>query len=107
MTQRIQVLLVDDLDGSPAEETVSFSLDGVSYEIDLTAPHAAEMREAMAQWIASSRRAGGRTSRGRGRRQGADNQVSVIRAWALANGYQISDRGRVSAEIREAYAKVH
>ena len=60
MAQRVQVLLVDDIDGSAAAETVSFSLDGVSYEIDLTAAHAKKLRDDLASWVGHARRSGGR-----------------------------------------------
>ena len=62
MAQKVQVLLVDDIDGGTADETVTFGLDGVTYEIDLTAGHATELRDALAQWVGHARKVGGRTS---------------------------------------------
>lgn len=103
MAQKVQVVLVDDIDGGDAAETVSFSLDGVGYEIDLSAANAASLREAFGPWAAAGRRVSGRRSAGRGRGRG-NSDASKIREWAKANGYKVSERGRVSAEIREAYA---
>ncbi|QOR71415.1 Lsr2 family protein [Ruania alkalisoli] len=109
MAQKVRVLLIDDIDGSDAEETVTFALDGVTYEIDLNAKNAAKLRDDLAPWVGSARRSGGRKVSGRkvgGSRSGSSD-AQKIREWAKANGYQVSDRGRVSAEIREAYAKAH
>ncbi|WP_159621181.1 histone-like nucleoid-structuring protein Lsr2 [Ruania rhizosphaerae] len=109
MAQKVRVLLIDDIDGSDAEETVTFALDGVTYEIDLNAKNAAKLRDDLAPWVGPARRSGGRKVSGRkagGSRSGGSD-AQKIREWAKANGYQVSDRGRVSAEIREAYAKAH
>lgn|SRR5690625_1064716 len=104
MAQKIQVILIDDTDGSAADETVRFGLDGVNYEIDLTAENAAKLRDALAPWVANARRAGGRrtTQRGGGGRS-SSSDASRVREWARANGYTVSDRGRIPAEVREAY----
>ena len=120
MAQKVQVLLVDDIDGGTAEETVTFSLDGVAYEIDLTAEHAAELRESFSRWVGHARKAGagsggsrggGRQSRGGGgqsRRSGSSSgDATAIREWARQNGYEVSERGRISAEIRTAYEAAH
>jgi hypothetical protein len=103
MAQKVQVVLVDDVDGGDAAETVSFSLDGVGYEIDLSDKNAASLRESLAPWISAGRRVSGRRAASRGRGRGSSD-ASKIREWAKANGYKVSERGRVSAEIREAYA---
>ena len=106
MAQRVQVVLEDDLDGGKAEETVSFALDGTSYEIDLSKKNAAKLRDSLAQYVGAGRRVsgrrsgGGRARSGRGR-SGSDS--ADIRAWAKDNGYEVSERGRISAEIRAAY----
>ncbi|OIQ94685.1 nucleoid-associated protein Lsr2 [mine drainage metagenome] len=112
MAQRVQVLLVDDTDGSTADETVTFSLDGISYEIDLTSGHAAELRDALASWVGHARKVGGRTvsrTANRGRRTSgpANGEATVIREWARSNGHEVSERGRISAEVRAAYAAAH
>lgn len=114
MAQRVNVVLVDDLDGDDASETVSFSLDGVEYEIDLNDGNAQALRDALARYIEAGRRVAGRKStggRGRGRRVAAGGDggpsASDIRSWARENGWDVPERGRVSADVREAYAAAH
>lgn len=112
MAKKVQVLLVDDLDkSSPADETVSFSLDGVSYEIDLTSDNAGRLRDELAVWIGHAERTGGRKSPGRAPRSaprgGAKTDLSAVREWARSNGHQVSDRGRISADVQAAYDKAN
>jgi len=117
VAQQILVSLVDDLDGSEADETVQFALDGVTYEIDLSAENAEELRDALAQYIEHARRSGGRKRTSSRRRAGGQaparsssaerEQNQAIRAWARKNGYEISDRGRIPSEVAEAYRKAH
>lgn len=109
MAQKVQVLLVDDLDGEEADETVRFGLDGVDYEIDLSTENAGEIRDALALYVGAARRVGGRRRAGKRATRSAsvDTSASTIREWARENGWEVSDRGRVSAEIREAYAAAH
>lgn len=111
MAQKVQVILVDDLDGGEAEESVSFSLDGVTYEIDLSSANAEALREAVAPWVGHARRVSGRTGKGRGpgrpRAAAAKADLGDVRAWARESGYQVSDRGRVSAEVMTAYDAAH
>ena len=109
MAQKVTVLLVDDIDGGPADETVSFSLDGVSYEIDLSSKNAASFRDSLAQYVGTARRAGGRGSgRTSGRRRAAgDNRTAQIREWARTSGHKVNERGRIPATIIEAYDKAH
>lgn len=109
MAQRVQIMLDDDLDGGVAAETVSFSLDGVDYEIDLTAANAKKLRNDLSSWVGHARRLGGRKSTrkagaGGGPRRG---DLGAVREWARKNGHQISDRGRISADILAAYDKAH
>ena len=109
MAQRVNVVLVDDIDGSDAEETVSFALDGVDYEIDLSDQHAGELRNAISLYIGHARRTGGRRKSGRRASAPAASDdggasAAEIRAWARENGWDVPERGRVSAEVREAYA---
>lgn len=109
MAQRVQYMLVDDIDGSEAVETISFSLDGVSYEIDVTAANAKKLRNDLASWVGHARRSGGRKSSRKagtsaGQRRG---DLSAVREWARKNGHQVSDRGRISADILAAYDKAH
>ena len=115
MAKRVQVLLEDDLDGSAADETVSFALDGAAYEIDLNADHANELREALARFVGHARKAenAARAPRpGRPRSAGTAahidrEQIKAIRDWARRNGHPVSERGRVAAHIVEAYNNAH
>ncbi len=114
MAQRVNVVLVDDIDGTDAAETVSFAVDGVDYEIDLSDQHAGELREALSLYIGHARRTGGRRRNGRRSSNGSigaadDTGASAadIRVWARENGFQVPERGRVSAEVRAAYAAAH
>jgi hypothetical protein len=112
MAQRVQIVLEDDLDGGEAAETVTFGLDGVSYEIDLSDKNAVKLRDDLATWIGHARRSGGRRATGR-RASGSTNtpsrrsDLAAVRAWARQAGHQVSDRGRVSAAVQEAYDKAH
>ena len=109
MAQRVNVVLVDDIDGSDAVETVSFALDGVDYEIDLSEKHAGELRNAVSLYIGHGRRTVGRRRSGRRSSSAASANhdgasAADIRAWARENGWDVPERGRVSAEVREAYS---
>lgn len=107
MAQKVNIVLVDDLDGSEATETVSFGLDGTTYEIDLNDTNAGALREALSGYIGHARKVGAAPRRGR--RAAAANGPSAreIRDWARSNGFDVPDRGRVSAEVRSAYDKAH
>ncbi|MGW8380932.1 Lsr2 family protein [Streptomyces sp. ODS28] len=112
MAQKVQVLLLDDLDGGEADETVTFALDGKTYEIDLTTANADKLRSALEPYVAKGRRTGGRSQRGKGRSTsasggGSSQDTAKIRAWAKEQGYEVNDRGRVPANIREAYEKAN
>lgn len=111
MAQIREIRLVDDLDGEVADETVEFGVDGKSYEIDLSTANAKRLRDALAEFVASARRASGRR-RGGGapaaaaRRPSIDReQNQAIREWARKRGMKVSDRGRIPAEVLEAYHK--
>jgi hypothetical protein len=110
MAQKVQYILVDDVDGGEAEESVTFGLDGVTYEIDLSSGNADQLRELLAPWVASARRVGGRAvgrkAAGRGR-PASKLDLSAVRAWARESGFQVSDRGRVSSEVMNAYEAAH
>lgn len=110
MVQKTQVVLIDDIDGSEGDETVTFALDGVSYEIDLSAAHAAELRESLSQWIGHGRRTAAKaTSRSTGARRGRTDreQLQKIREWARENGHTVNDRGRIPGRVLEAYEAAH
>ena len=104
MATRTQILIEDDLDGSPASETLKFTLDGITYEIDLNTHHASNFRNLVTPWISHARRSSGRNTRGRNTRPWS---ASDIRAWAIAQGISVSPRGRISQEIKDAYAAAH
>ncbi|WP_280462756.1 histone-like nucleoid-structuring protein Lsr2 [Nocardia carnea] len=106
MARKVIVELVDDYDGtSPAEETVTLALDGVTYEIDLSARNAGKLRDIVGGWAAHARRTGGRVTKSKRPSQAATDtrQTQAIREWARANGMEVSNRGRISAEVLEAY----
>ena len=115
MAQRVEYILEDDLDGGKADETVQFGLDGVEYEVDLSSENYDKLRDTLAPWVAVARRTGGRRKRtavAAPRSAAADgasggSSTSDIRAWAGENGFEVSSRGRVSSEVREAYDKAH
>ena len=109
MAQRVQVLLVDDIDGGDATETVSFALDGVSYEIDLSDANAARLRDELASWVGHARRAGGQRKSPRRIPGGVPRRADLaeIREWARQNGHKVSDRGRISAAVQAAYDQAH
>jgi Lsr2 len=106
LSTKVTVSLIDDVDGELADKTVQFGLDGVSYEIDLSEKNANRMREDLLPWVEAGRRIAG----SRRRRAAGSGGVSVdreqsaeIRAWARKDGYQVAGRGRIPAEVLEAY----
>jgi hypothetical protein len=113
MAQRIVVRLVDDLDGSPANQTVKFGLDGVTFEIDLNDEHAEELRAVLARYVAASRRTrGGGSSRPAKSSSAGQPATTVrtdrernreIRAWARMKGFEVAPRGRISKKLLEAF----
>lgn len=106
---------IDDLDGTAAEdvETVSFGLDGVTYDIDLKPDNAARLRDVLADFVSSARRTGGRTSKAASTTRTVvaesrtKEQTRAIREWARANGHGLSDRGRIPTSIIEEFEKAH
>jgi hypothetical protein len=109
VAQKTVVELLDDIDGKPAEETVTFSLDGVTYEIDLSAKNAEMLRKTLSPYVDQARKARadgtGRARRGgRATRPTSDRERSAdIRAWAKQHGIQVNDRGRIPASVADAY----
>ena len=103
VAQKIQTLFIDDIDGSEAEGTVRFALDGAEYEIDLNAKHAEALRKALARYVDAARRSSGGTARRparSGRRAAASGlNTTEVREWAKAQGIEVKDRGRVPAEL--------
>ncbi len=107
MAQRTVVLTTDDLDGSEADETVRFDLDGTEYEIDLNEKNAKSLRDHLGRYVQHARRAGGGSGRGRrrgrvsGRQDGPQREADPkeVRAWAQSQGIEVSSRGRVPADL--------
>lgn len=103
MAKRTVVDLSDDLDGSPAAETVRFALDGREYEIDLSAEHARTMRDSLDAYVRAGRRT---TATGRPyRRIRVPADPKVIRAWAASAGVACPDRGRIPRRVIEAFER--
>lgn len=115
MAQKYIVQLVDDLTNEPIEdgdgETVTFSLDGVSYAIDLTTAHADEFRSAFNDYVSAARKADGSTStRSRSAARStfaSKTDLKDVRDWASKNGFEVSSRGRIPGAVQEAYAAAH
>ena len=108
MAQKVHIVLEDDLDGSDATQTVSFGLDGTSYEIDLHDKNAGALRDALAGYVGHARKVGGAR---RGRRASAatsnGHSAREIRDWARSNGHKVPERGRIPGEVREAFEAAH
>ncbi|MEP6816729.1 MAG: Lsr2 family protein [Marmoricola sp.] len=107
MAQKVNIVLVDDIDQSEADETVSFGLDGKNFVIDLNTKHANALRDALAPYVGHARPAGGRRSAGARKSARSSSSAAEIRDWAKANGFEVSERGRISSEVRDAYAAAH
>ena len=104
MAQKVQALLIDDIDGGEAEGTVRFGLDGTSYEIDLSVAHQAELRGALARFIAAGRKVPRAGQRRAGRpAAGGGAGGTEVRAWARSQGIEVKDRGRIPAGIVTRY----
>ncbi|GAA2116413.1 histone-like nucleoid-structuring protein Lsr2 [Actinomadura alba] len=107
MAHRTVVELLDDIDGKPAEETVTFSLDGVTYEIDLSADNAEKLRKSLTPYVEKARKAAGRPAGRQGKATGrsahARERSADIRNWAKQHEITVNDRGRISTQVVEAY----
>lgn len=109
MAQKVVREFIDDIDGSPAERTFTFAVDGTAYEIDLSSENIAEFKDAIGGFIESARKVkatingqrqrGASTADPRERRE----RLNEVREWARKNGYSVSDRGRLSAEVLAAF----
>ena len=111
MAQKVKIILVDDLDGGSADETVRFGLDGSSYEVDLSHANASKLRGALQEYVSVARKASVRGAQAPRRTVGAggsrNSESAKIRQWARDNGYNVNSRGRIQAEIQEAYHKAN
>jgi hypothetical protein len=103
MAQKVHITLEDDLDGGDATETVSFGLDGRSYEIDLNDKNAKALRDALARYVGAARRSGGSRATASKRRTQVGTSAREIRDWARSNGHKVPDRGRIPSDVREAF----
>lgn len=104
MARQVNVTLIDDLDGkSTAEETVTFSIDGQNYEIDLSAKNAEKLRKEVAVWADHARRTTTATRRTLSPRRNSTEDLTAVREWARENGMQVSSRGRIPSEVITAY----
>jgi hypothetical protein len=111
MAKRTIHMLVDDIDGGEADETVRFAVDGIQYEIDLSKKNATKMRDVLAQYIGAGSKVGrpntattrATAGRGRGPATVDRDQNRAIREWAQAKRIAISDRGRIKQEIVDRY----
>lgn len=110
MAKKTVILLEDDLDGSEANETLNFAIDGVGYEIDLNERNAAELRLVLDRYVSVARRSSA-TSRGRGRPRATTQTSSPtsgeVREWAKAQGLSVNERGRVQAAVMADYVAAH
>ena len=113
MARKVKTTLVDDMTGEAADETVSFGLDGVEFEIDLSANNAGVLRDILADYADAGRKVGKRTAMVNGRSRPSvtarenRERTAAIRAWAREAGHQVSDRGRISADIAKAFQEQH
>jgi Lsr2 len=115
MAQKTIVTLVDDLTGEVADtiSTVEFALDGRAYELDLTDENSAKLHDALSQYVNAARKIGGR--RRSGPRPGRAikstspttgynrETLKSIREWAKRNGHNVSNRGRLPADVLQAW----
>ena len=108
MAQKVNIVLVDDLDGTEATETVTFGLDGSTYEIDLNDANASALREALSGYVGHARKSTGGSRRTR-RSAGSASSTNTkdVREWAKSQGMDVSERGRISADIQKAYDAAH
>ncbi len=113
MVRKVETTLVDDMTGDAADETVSFSLDGIEYEIDLSENNAGVLRDIFVDYANAGRRVGKRTAVSNSRpglsatSRGNRERTAAIRSWAREAGRQVSDRGRISAEVAKAFEDAH
>ena len=107
MAQKVHIVLIDDIDQSDAVETVTFGLDGKEFAIDLNKKNARSLRDALAPYVAHARPVSSRSGRRSSAKAAGGAAPSEIRAWARENGFDVPERGRVAAEVREAYAAAH
>lgn len=104
MAKIVNTVVIDDLDGSSEAEAVSFGFDGTAYEIDLGPANRERLRKALQPFIDGGRRAGRRTP---SRSAAARRETAAIRAWAMDQGLDVAERGRISADVVSKYKAAH
>jgi hypothetical protein len=107
MAKTVNVVITDDLDGSPDAQTVAFSFDGHSYEIDLGPKNLAKLQKSLQPFIDAGRRTAHRRAAKAARGGGARTDRAAVRAWATEHGMKVSERGRISAEVLSKYDASH
>ena len=110
MAKQTTVTVTDDLDGSPNAKEVTFSLNGESWTIDLSAKNRNALEKALKPYIAKATKEGRRrapTPSKRTAARGFRKDLAAVREWAKSNGHQVSDRGRISATVQEAFDAAH
>lgn len=105
MAQRTHVILTCDICGGdkPGDETMTFGLEGSTYEIDLCTKHAKQLRDGVAPFVAAGRRMSSRAGRRRSSASGDRQRTQEIRAWARKKGIKVSERGRLSSDLVAKY----
>jgi hypothetical protein len=101
VAQKVTVEMTDDIDGSEADTTVRFAVDGTAYEIDLSKKNSSKMRRDFGRYIEHARKTTGGRRSGRPRRD--RDRSSAVREWARQQGIQVSERGRISADVVAQY----
>ena len=107
MAREVQIFLKDDIDGSVADRNVTFALDGVEYEIDLSEANITKLVQALEPWTGSARRVRKSSKRNNQRRSNDGPSTNDVRNWARAQGHEVSDRGRIPTAIMAAYEAAH
>jgi hypothetical protein len=108
MAQKVHIVLEDDIDGSTATETVSFSLDGTAYEIDLNDKNAGRLRDALSTYVGHGRKvSGSRRTRRSSASSSGGTSAREIRDWARSNGHKVPERGRIPSDVRDAFERAH
>lgn len=110
MARKVEVTLIDDIDGSKAARTVEFALEGAQYQIDLSEENIAALEKALAPYVEKAHRVP--AAAGRGRRRAAAStdagaSAAQVRAWAAEQGIKVSPRGRIPAEVMDAFVQAH
>jgi hypothetical protein len=107
MAKQVITTLIDDLDGGKADETIRFGLEGAEYQIDLSGKNGLKLRKALEPYVNAATKIGrggiSRTASRTGRPASSRDENAAIRAWATANGHEVSDRGRIPASVISAY----